>query len=349
MMAMQAQDYAASKWAVAVRCPGTTEADVEQALREGSIVRSWPMRGTLHLVAPEDLGWMLQVTSPRMIASAARRFEETGLTPAMLERAAQTAHEHLGGGRALSRAQLVAALAEAGIPTSGQGGYHCIWHLAHTQVICVGPPVNRQQTFVLLDEWVQSPRNIEGDEALAEMATRYFTGHGPATVRDFAWWASLTLAQARRGLAIVQDELATIELGGVDFFLSPAVQDAGPAPAASGVVILPSFDEMLLGYQDRSATLPLEHTQPVIPGKNGIFLPIVVAGGTAVATWRRTISRERLDVSAQPFTPISTTTERAFASRARDYARFLGSGLAPEISIAPFPEPESVLPRPATP
>ncbi|AWB89425.1 winged helix DNA-binding domain-containing protein [Homoserinimonas hongtaonis] len=329
LFALQAQDLAAATWAVAVRSPGTTETDVGEALREGSIVRSWPMRGTLHLVAPEDLDWMLRLTAPRTIASAAPRFAETGLTARMLDLAAQVAHDRLAGGRALTRAELVAALAEEGVPTAGQGGYHCLWFLAHSRVICAGPPSGKQQTFVLLDEWAQNPRRIEGDEALGEMAARYFVGHGPATVRDFAWWASLTLAQARRGLAVAEAGLASITVGDTVYHLSPELLDSGPLASASGVFLLPSFDEMLLGYQDRSATVPPEHLTSVVPGKNGLFLPVIVAGGTTVATWRRTIARDHVDIIAAPFTTMSSTVKRGYERGARAYARYLGASLMP--------------------
>ncbi|GAB3606142.1 winged helix DNA-binding domain-containing protein [Conyzicola nivalis] len=330
LLAMQAQDFAGAKWSVGLRTPGSTDATVEAALAAGEIVRSWPMRGTLHFVAPEDLGWMLSLTSERIIRSAAGRHRQLELVEADFELARDIAVAELGGGRALSRADLLERFETGGIPVAGQRGAHLLGRLALWGVLVFGPlqageaGKADQQTFVLLDEWVAAPRVLERDEALGEFALRYFTGHGPATVRDFAWWSSLTLGDARAGLAIARDRLDEIDLGGTRYFVP---RDA--VAAASGVLVLPGFDEYLLGYQDRGAALAPEHFELIVPGKNGMFMPTIVVGGEVVGTWRRTTTAKGVSVEPRPFEPLSAASLRRFDAAAGRYAAFLGKGFLP--------------------
>ena len=330
LLGMQAQDFAGAKWSVGVRSPGSTDAAIDAALAAGEIVRSWPMRGTLHFVAPEDLGWMLRLTSARTIQSAAGRHRDLGLTEPQLELAREVATAALSGGRALTRDALLGAFVAAGIPVTGQRGIHIVQRLALWGVLVFGPlqagaPGKAdQQTFVLLDEWVRSPRVLDRDEALGEFALRYFTGHGPATVRDFAWWSSLTLTDARVGLAVARDLLDQLDRDGTAYFLP---RDA--AAAASATLALPGFDEHLLGYQDRGAALAPEHAETIVPGKNGLFLPTIVVDGEVVGTWRRTLSAKGVSVEARPFAPLSATRARAFDAAVAHYAAFLARPLLP--------------------
>jgi len=312
LTAMQAQDFAGAKWSVGLRAPGLTDHDVERALATGQIVRSWPMRGTLHLVAPEDLGWMLALTTPRLMRGATTRRLNLGLTDADIERARELAVEHLEGGRVLSRDDIQAMWNEHGIETTGQRGYHLLWSLSQTGTLVFGPVDGKKQTFTLLNEWVPSPRTLEVDESLGEWAERYFTSHGPATVRDFAWWASLTLTEARRGVALA--DLATMEVDETTYYLA---HDLEPAPRS--VQLLPGFDEFILGYQDRTAALATEHFATVVPGNNGIFQPTIVVNGEVVGTWRRMPKTKRVDVQLLPF-GVAPVVDKPLAA----YGRFLG-------------------------
>ena len=330
LLAMQAQDFAGAKWSVGVRTPGSTDAAIEAALAAGAIVRSWPMRGTLHFVAPDDLGWMLSLTSARTIQSAAGRHRQLELTEPELERARDVAVAELGGGGVLSRDDLLARFTAAGISVAGQRGIHIVQRLALWGVIVFGPlqpgqaGKANQQTFVLLDEWVREPRILERDEALGEFALRYFTGHGPATVRDFAWWSSLTLADARAGLAVARDRLDELVIDDTSYFVA---RDA--VAAASAVLALPGFDEYLLGYQDRGAALAPEHFELIVPGKNGLFLPTIVVDGEIVGTWRRTVSAKGVSVEPQPFAPLSRARSAAFDAAVARYAAFVARPLLP--------------------
>jgi hypothetical protein len=319
MLAMQAQDFGQALWAIGLRSPGSTRADVLRALERGEVVRSSPLRGTLFFVAAEDLRWMLRITAPRMIASAATRHRQLGLDEAAFGRSRELAIAELTGGNALTRDGFFAALEHAGIPTTGQRGYHIIWHLAQTGVVCWGPPAGTQQALVLLEEWIPLSRDLGRDESLREFALRYFTGHGPATLRDFVWWAKLTVADAKLGLELARTELAEVSLDGVSHWV--ATSETEPT-TKEGVHALPGFDEYVLGYQDRSLPLAEEHSSLIVPGNNGIFLPTIVSRGRVVGTWRRTIKSNGVTVTAEPFGALNKREAAGFERQAAAYRRF---------------------------
>ncbi|MGH2466611.1 MAG: winged helix DNA-binding domain-containing protein, partial [Candidatus Limnocylindrales bacterium] len=217
MLALQAQDLPGVKWSVGLRTTGATERDVEAALDAGQLVRSWPMRGTLHLVAAEDLPWMLELTTSRAIASAAQRRTALGITEAEIERARETAIEALSGGRTLPRSDLLGAIQAGGVSTAAHRGYHLLWYLAQTGTLVMGGATGRGQAFALVDEWVRGRLRLEPDEALGELARRYFASHGPATVADLVRWSGLTVRDVRRGLAVAGAALTTIEVEGATY------------------------------------------------------------------------------------------------------------------------------------
>ncbi|MGJ7439435.1 winged helix DNA-binding domain-containing protein [Aquipuribacter sp. MA13-6] len=344
LTAVQAQDLPGALTSVALRTSSRARDDVVAALDGGSVVRTWPMRGTLHLVAADDLGWLLRTTAVRSLSRFAARQAELGIDTATLGRATAladallaTAHHASPGrrpadtadtadraGPGVTRAELMGAWEDAGITTSGQRGYHLVVHLALTGLLCLGPTSRSgpgsqprcEQSFVRVADWVGPGLAVDGDEALAELARRYFLGHGPATAADLARWAGITAGQARTGLAAAAASLTPVEVDGVQHWLDPAVPDrlAGCRDEAEQVLLLPGFDEYLLGYADRSAVLAPEHAERVVPGRNGVFRPTVVDAGRVVGTWRRAGSGHRgpaAGVLVEPFTPLSAGVEAA--------------------------------------
>jgi len=200
--AKQAQDLASGEWSFGVRCAGLTQADVHRATVDREILRTWPMRGTVHFVPPRDVKWMLELTGVRALRGAEKRRAHRGLTEQIVDRAAQVLHDALSGGRSLTRSERVEVLVEAGVHTASQHGYHLLWYASQIGVTCIGPQQGEEQTFVLLDEWVPDPVQLDHDEALATLAVRYFRGRGPATRQDFAGWTGLTATDARRGIEL---------------------------------------------------------------------------------------------------------------------------------------------------
>ena len=267
LCAVQAQDYAGALWAVGLRSSAhTTSADVERAIAEARIVRTWPMRGTLHFVAPADVRWMLALLAPRMIARAAGRHAQLNLTKEDFARARDIFENALSGGRSFTRAEMIAALESGGVSTAGQRGYHTLGVLAQQAVLCLGPMAGKQQTFVLLEEWVPPVHEpaLDRETALARLANRYFEAHGPATLADFAWWSGLTKTDARTGINGAADDLECFAADETTYWLPAGVLRTSARPptrrgagktAVPSVHLLPAFDEYMLGYTDRTPQL----------------------------------------------------------------------------------------------
>lgn len=325
LLAVQAQDFGAACWALALRTAAPARSAVLADLDAGRIVRSWPMRGTLHFVPPEDLRWMLSVTTERMVAGLTLRHRQLELEAPDFVRARDLLSAALTGGRALGRAEVMELWESAGIATGGQRGYHLLYFLAQTGVVCWGPSHRTQQALVLLDEWapLSAARRLDPDEAVAEFLLRYLVGHGPATVRDFVWWTKGTIAQARTAVAVLGDALRTLDVDGVEYLVPAELADDAAARPPSraereAVHLLPAFDEYLLGYQDRSPVIDDDRFERVVPGKNGVFAPIIVARGRVAGTWRRSGTT----IEQFPFEPLTAARTAAAGRSAAVYARY---------------------------
>lgn len=323
--AVQAQDYRGGLWAVGLRAIGATEASVERALAEKSIVRSWPLRGTLHFVAGEDLRWMLALLAPRSIARSAGRFRQLGLETDQLRRSRRILERALAGGRRLTRPEIFVLLERGGVSASGQRGIHILWMLAHEGVVCFGPPRGRQQTFVLLDEWLPAGKPLARPEALTGIAHRYFSSHGPATIRDFAWWAGLTLADAAEGLESSASRLARMRFNGEDFWGPEAGIPSPVKPAAA--LLLPPFDEFLVAYRDRGAALDRFDAERL----KSLLSPTIVLKGRVVGTWKKRSVRGGLVIVPSFFSPSTEGQLRSLRPALERYGAFIGERMELEL------------------
>jgi hypothetical protein len=324
MLAMQGQDYPGVKWSVGLRS-GATEAQVEAALDAGEIVRSWPMRGTLHLVAAEDLPWMLTLTAERSTASAAQRRAILGITVDEIERARGLAIDALPGRTTLTRAALLGAIDAGGVSTAGQRGYHLLWFLAQTGTLVLGPTSGREHAFARLDAWVPSPRRLDHDEALGELALRYFSSHGPAAADDLTRWSGLTMRDVRRGISDAGPGLATVQIGSGSYLVGAETAETAAAAATdAGVLLLPGFDEYVLGYRDRAAMVAPERLDAIVPGNNGMFKATIVVDGEVVGTWGKKASARGVVVEPTPFGALSRREQAGVSEATAGYGRFLG-------------------------
>ncbi|MBU0622280.1 MAG: winged helix DNA-binding domain-containing protein [Gammaproteobacteria bacterium] len=319
--AIQAQDYAASLWAIGARLPTSTRTDVESAVSEHRIVRTWAMRGTIHLIAAEDVRWMLPLLAPRVLSGAAGRDRQLGLDAATFSRSRKLLEKALQGGKQMPRDEVYAVLESSKISTEGQRGYHILWRLGLEGVVCFGQHEGKQPTFALLDDWVPQSRRLERDAALAELALRYFSSRGPATAQDFATWAKLSLAEARAGLESSAPELQRFTQTGETYWMSKMLAESTDSQTA---FLLPAFDEYLLGYKDRNAVLAAEHAGKVVPGGNGMFLPMMVLDGRIVGIWKRTLKKTSVHIDYAPFGKLKKSNLASFDVAAQRYGAFLG-------------------------
>jgi len=317
--AVQAQDYLGGLWALGLRTRGATEASVERAIDAGRIVRTWPMRGTLHFVAAADVRWMLGLLTPRVAGVASSRWRQLGLDDAVMARSAKLAEKALVGGKRLRREAMYKIWNDAGIATHDSRGLHILGHLAQSGLICFGPRDGKQHTFTLVEEWLPSARLLERDIALGEIARRYFTSHGPATVHDFAWWSGLTVTDARAGLDSVTAELESETIDKRTLWFS-----ATSAPSATkAACLLPAWDEYTVAYRERKDVLDPRYAIRVNAG-GGVLKPVIVIRGQVVGTWQRTIGKKGVVIRPTPFARLDRADGDALEVAARKYGRFLG-------------------------
>ena len=319
MGAMQAQEYKQALWGIGARMQSATLADVEMAIANREIVRTWSQRGTIHFVPAQDTLSMLQLCASRIVAGHGRRMSQLELTEDVIKQGEKVVIKALQAKKILTRAELFALFEHAGISTAGQRGYHIVWHLAHIGVICMGPMQDKEQTFVLLDEWVPNLRQLSSEEALTELVWRYFASHAPATEHDFARWSGLNLTDTRRGIQHNQHRLQAIQIHATTYWMA----DTSTDEPHQRVYLLPAFDEYLLGYQDRSAVLDEEHAQKVVPGNNGVFQPIIVRDGVVVGTWRHKITKKTVDITVHPFTSLDDIQADILVA-VKSFADFIG-------------------------
>lgn len=322
--AVQGQDYNAALWGIGLRTRGARQSDVEQAVAAREIVRTWPMRNTLHFVAAGDIRWMLELLAPRMMAATLARHRELELDDKIFARAEQVIVQALAGGRRLTRPAIYRALGAAGIATRANRGTHILAHLSLRRILCFGPRDDKHATVVLLDEWVPNAQSLARAAALAELALRYFQSHGPATAHDFAWWSGLTIGDARAGIEAVQPRLVSETVAGKTLWLVAAASGRRGATSQQRAHLLPAFDEYTVAYRDRSAVLDPEYALRVNAG-GGVFKPIVVLDGRVVGTWTRTADRTGTHITIAPFGRVNAEKRHLVEGAAARYGRFIGA------------------------
>jgi hypothetical protein len=317
---MQAQDYLAALWAVGVRSKNINELQIEKALAEKKIVRTWPLRGTLHFIAAEDVHWMLEHFAPRITAlNKARLKRDSEIDEKVVTRCKKVLEKALDG-KQLTRDEVYDALEKARIVTKDQRGLHILWRLAHDGLICFGARNGKQHTFTLLDEWIPSTKKIKRDEALFNLAERYFKSHAPATLQDFAWWSGLPNAEAKAAIELIKPQLTFEKSGQLDYFLPDNIPAITKTPS---IKLLPGFDEFVISYTERSASFNSSEKGKIINTVNGIFFPIIVVNGKVEGTWKRDLKKDSAILTANPFAKFSEAQKKSIIKEAKRYGKFL--------------------------
>lgn len=318
--AVQAQDYPGAKWSIGLRLADATDDFIEQAIAGRTIVRNWLMRGTLHFTAAEDIHWMLNLLSPRLLVQSKRRHEQLGLDKTTLHKCGAIFEKSLAGGKEIMRKELLQILEQNGISTEGQRGYHILWWAAQNGIICFGTMQGKQQTFTLLDEWVETSKILEVDEAAAELARRYFSSRGPATLQDFIWWSGLTSMQARNGVENIKFSLIKESVDDKTYWMAENICEQQPIPGS--IHLLPGFDEFLLAYRDRSASMPGSHKKLASPG-NGMFHPTIIMDGRVTGTWKRTFKKNSVHLNIKPFNHFRSSEKKIIEDEAKHFGHFV--------------------------
>ena len=321
LVAVQGQEYAGGKWSVGLRLPGGTEMSIEQAIAEKSIVRSWALRGTLHFVAAADICWLLALVAQRLISGSARRYKVLELDERILAHSNEVLAGALQSGKQLTRTELFAILEQNGISTMGQRGVHILQRASLDGLICQGVTQHNNPTFFSLDELPPQTKVFVREEALAELAQRYFTSRGPATLQDFIWWSGLSSADAKAGLGAIQAQFVRETIDDQSYWLSPTMPTVQENPEMG--YLLPGFDEYLLAYKDRDASLDVPRYKRTTP-TNGMLPATLVIDGRVVGTWKRTLKKDKVLIEANPFISFSDEENNAFAVAAGRYGEYLG-------------------------
>ncbi|HEX2134021.1 MAG TPA: winged helix DNA-binding domain-containing protein, partial [Actinophytocola sp.] len=316
VVGLQGQDVRANRLGVRVRSDGLTAGDVDGAVRDRRVVRTWAMRGTLHMVAAADLAWVLAVFGEYFADRGAPRRRQLGLDDRVLERAADAFDAVLA--EPVTRNVLVERLGEYGVrldPRS-QGPAHLLAWAANMGLVCRGPETDTDEpTYVLVRDWVGALPAVDPGEALGTLAGRYLAGYGPATADDLAAWAGLPVSRARTGLAAIGDLTETVDADGRE---ATALKE-GDVPDTSPPRLLGHFDAYLLGYRGRELAVPTELATRVQAG-GGFVMPTVLVDGRVVGTWRSRVKGDVLHIELDVGRKISSELR----NEVDDLGRFLG-------------------------
>jgi hypothetical protein len=320
--AVQAQDYYAAKWALGLRMHAATDQALEKAFAAGEILRTHVMRPTWHFVTPADIRWLLNLTAPRVNAASRYNFRKLELDEAVFKRTNKAIAKALLGGRQLTREALRSAVRPAGVKTDNLLRFsHILLRAELDAVICSGARQGKQFTYALLDERVPETKPRSRDEALADLTRRYFTSHGPATVRDFMWWSGLTARDVNSGLDMVQRHLLKEVIDGKSYWHSSSMR---PGKRLARVAyLLPAFDEYLVSHKDRSAVVKASDSNET-PRSNALLGSVIVIDGLVVGSWKRSFEGKSVHITLSHFAGVSKAERRLVAEAADRYGAFLG-------------------------
>lgn len=314
--AVQSQDFLGAKWSVGQRVAKGTDAMVEEAFNRGRILRTHVLRPTWHFVAPADIRWMLELTAPHVRRFNAYTYRKEGVDEAVFARARKLLPKALTGENYHTRGELQEVLGAGGIKAEKVRLAAIVMHLELEGLLVSGPLRGKQHTYALLDERAPATPPLQRDEALARLAHRFFTSHGPATVRHLAWWSNLSLKDSARGLAAVRAELLGDTIEGVEWFGFAAPAPRGPV---RGAFFIPEYDEALVGSRALGVT-DLPHVRK--KWSDAFLRPILIDGRRA-GTWRRNLGREVV-LETNLFARLDAAQAKKLAAAAQRYARFLG-------------------------
>ena len=324
MGAVQAQDFGGAKWGVGQRVGKITEADVEASFNEGRILRTHAIRPTWHFVTSEDIRWILELSAPRTHAVSAYQYRVAELDDRVFTRCRKVIEKALEGHRFLTRDEIASRLEKAGIAARGLRLSTIMIWAELERVVCSGPRRGKQFTYALFDERAPNAKSLPREEALAQLARRYFASHGPATVRDFAWWSGLTMGEARRGVELLHPLLMQMEVDDRTYWFKEC--DVAGVRLRPSVRLVPDYDEFFIAYKDRdSRVFGLKDGLPRPSFETTAFL--LVIDGLFAGTWRPRANSGQTVLDVKPFAGLGPVHARALLREAKRYGDFVGKNI----------------------
>lgn len=325
--AVQAQEFHAAKWALALRMREATNASIEEAFNRGEIVRTHLLRPTWHFVTPDDIRWLLQLTAPRVNASCRSTFRKYELDAALFKRSHRALTKALKGGKHLTRSELKAVLNRSGIAADDTVRMaHILLRAELDAIVCSGPRRGNQFTYALLEERVPAGREFSRDEALAELARRYFTSHGPASLADFVWWSGLTTNDARRAIELLGTQLEKIQIDEVVYWSAPNSESRSKSTMRDDEAhLLPAYDEYNVAYKHRQLVFDQNAVAQITSW--GALGSNVIVDGRIVGLWDGTLVRNSVGIEVTPAGALMKNERSAITKAAERHARFLGMPL----------------------
>ena len=321
MGAMQAQDFNMAKWAIGLRLLNSNEENITVAIDSGQIIRTHLLRPTWHFVSAEDIYWMIELTSSRIKAAQRSREKQLGLSEKVLKKCNSIIEKALGNGVHATRKELVNELNKAKIATYNNRASHILFNAELEGIICSGKMKEKQTTYALLSERVPKIKSLFKEEALATLAKKYFESHCPATLADFTWWSGLSAADAKHALEIIKNDFISEKINSAEYWFPRSFSNL--KKIKQSVFLLPAFDEFLISYKNRSASVITWHQGKVF-SNNGIFWPTIVVNGQVAGIWKREIKKGKLIVTINFFDESNKISNELLQKAAEKLGRFLG-------------------------
>ena len=321
---MQAQEYHVAKWSIGQRARTVGDSDVARAIATGTILRTHVLRPTWHFVLPVDIRWMLALTAPRIRAMMRSYDRKLELDPPVLARAFDAIVRALEGGRHRTRTELADVLRDAGIEARSQRLAHLVMHAELDALIASGTPREKQQTYALLDERAPATSPRDRDQALAELATRYFASRGPATPKDFRWWSSLTTADATRAIEAAGAHIERYVRDGRTWLVAESASVPRVRRSAAAH-LLQIYDEYIVAYKESRDLLTGGSPSPLGQWDGDRVLHAVALEGRLVARWRYTVTGSLVTIEVRPIRPLNGAARDAIADASGRFAAFHGA------------------------
>jgi hypothetical protein len=328
MGAMQAQDYSMAKLAVGSRVLNSTDQIVESFIDKGEIIRTHILRPTWHFVSADDIFWMLQLTAPHIKSAVISWNKAIGLSESTVKRSNRILEQVLSKEMCMTREEIVIELNKANIKTEKNRLSHILICAELDGIVCSGKIKGGKQTYALLHDRVSKRDVLSRDEALFRLSTRYIKSHGPATVKDFIWWSGLPSKDARSAFESVRKDFITESIGSETYWFEDS--SSINIVKSRSVLLLPAYDEFLIAYCNRNASLSNIDNRKAI-SNNGIFRPVIVINGQVVGIWKRMINKDKVMIALSLFQPVNNKTIQKIKETANGIGKFLNKQAAIEL------------------